>query len=202
MAARWDDIEILQTIDRLQEQMDGRPLWISGYDLAREVAGTHVVDQQQAPGFVQELHIAYEAGLLTFGQSSNARQQDASNYLQQIRDIALTVPGRDRARGRVVFQPLPDPAEDDNRKISDLIFRRIAEAIDEQDVPADVASLLADEGIPPPPLELPGRPEEFDAYAGRLAIAARSAVTSTDPAPCAAFSSPSRRNVHTARQLS
>jgi len=33
--ARWDDIEILQTIDRLQEQMDGRPLWQSGYELAK-----------------------------------------------------------------------------------------------------------------------------------------------------------------------
>ena len=162
---RWDDIAILRTIDRLQEQMDGQSLWISGYDLAKEVAGAYVVEQQRAPGFVQELHIAYEAGLITFSQSGNARPVDASNYLQQIRDIALTVTGRDRARGRVVFEPLPDAGDDDGRKISDVIFRRIAEAIEEQYVPTDVASFLADESIPPPPLELPGSADECDAYA-------------------------------------
>jgi len=163
--ARWDDIEILQTIDRLQEQMDGRPLWQSGYELAKEVAGAQYVAPERMPGFINELHLAYEAGLISLRLSDNVQPDNASYYLQQIRDITLTTRGRDRARGRLVFQPLPDADDDDGRKISDLTFRRIAEAIEEQYVPAYVASFLADEGIPPPPLKLPGSPEECDAYA-------------------------------------
>jgi uncharacterized protein (TIGR02391 family) len=162
---RWDDIEILRTIDRLQEQIGGQPLFQSGYDLAKEVSGNQWVDPQSMPGFVNELHLAYEAGLVSFRVTDNVQPSDANYYLQQIREITLTTAGRDRARGRVVFQPLPDAAEDDDRKISDLIFRRIADAIEEQYVPADAATFLADEGIPPPPLALPGSPEECDVYA-------------------------------------
>jgi len=150
----------------LQQQMDGRPIVHNGYQLAAEVAGVHVVEEQRGPGFVQELPIARGAGLITFTLSGQAiNLQNASYYLQQIREITLTTAGRDRAKGRVVFQPLPDVADDNGGKISDLIFRRIADAIEEQYIPADVATFLADEGIPPPPLELPGRPEECDAYA-------------------------------------
>jgi hypothetical protein len=163
-ATRWDDIEILQTIDRLQEQMDGRLLYQSGYDLAKEVTGTQWVDPERMPGFINELHLAYQVGHIIMRLADNVQPSNASYYLQQIRDISLTTEGRDRARGRVVFQPLPDPAEDDNRKISDLIFRRIAEAIHEQDDVDDVASFLADEDIPPPAYQLPEDVSGGDAY--------------------------------------
>ncbi len=129
------------------------------------MSGSQWVDPERLPGFINELHLAYEAGLVKFRLTDNVQPSSASYYLQQIREITLTTAGRDRAKGRVVFQPLPDVADDNGGKISDLIFRRIADAIEEQYIPADVATFLADEGIPPPPLELPGRPEECDAYA-------------------------------------
>ena len=163
-AASWIG-RLRRTIDRLKEQTGGQPLFQNGYDLAKEVTGNQWVDPQQIPGFISELHLACDAGLVTFRLTDNVQPSNASYYLQQIRDITLTTAGRDRARGRVVVQPLPDPADDKGGKISDLIFRRIADAIEEQYVPADVATFLADEGIPPPPLELPSSSDQCDAYA-------------------------------------
>jgi uncharacterized protein (TIGR02391 family) len=162
--ARWDDIEILQTIDRLQQQMDGRPLWMSGHDLMKEVAHTHFVEEQRMGGFLQELFITHNAGLITFSVTdAYARPDNPNFYLQQLRDLALTVDGQDRARGRAVVQPLPDPDEDDGRQISRLIFKQIATAIAEEYAPDEVAVFLAEEGIPPPQLPLPEDMTEGDA---------------------------------------
>lgn len=65
-AARWDDIEILKTIDRLQDQTDGRPIMHTGYQLASEIAGVYAVEENRLPGFVQEPHIAVRANLIMF----------------------------------------------------------------------------------------------------------------------------------------
>ena len=165
MAARWDDIEILQAIDRIQQQNDGRPLWQSGYDLMNEIAGVFAVEPRRMPGFIQELHIAYADGLLTCRiTDGTAGPEVPSHYLTNIRDIALTVKGRDRARGRMVIQPLPDPAEDDGRQLSNLIFKQIAAAITEEYAPDEVVEFLGDEGIPPEQLPLPDDMAKGDAY--------------------------------------
>jgi hypothetical protein len=168
MAGRWDDIEILQAIDRIQQQNDGRPLWQSGYDLMNEIAGVFAVEPHRMPGFLQELLIASQGGLLTFSVSDSnhpaVRPQDANLYLQHIRGIALTVAGQDRARGRVVVQPHPDSAEDDGRQLSNLIFKQIATVITEEYAPDEVAEFLAAEGIPPDELPLPEGMAEGDAY--------------------------------------
>jgi hypothetical protein len=58
-------------------------------------------------------------------------------------------------RGRTVFQPLPDPAEDDGRKLSNLFLTEVATAITEQHAPYEAADFLAEEGIPPQDLTLP-----------------------------------------------
>jgi hypothetical protein len=53
-------------------------------------------------------------------------------YLQNVRKLALTISGRDRARGRVVQVPLPDPDQDDGHRISHLILGQIAGEIEQQ----------------------------------------------------------------------
>jgi uncharacterized protein (TIGR02391 family) len=163
--APWDDIQILQTIDRLQGQTDGRPIMHTGYQLASEVAGVYALEETRLPGFVRELHIGCRADLITFTLSdSDVNPQNASYYLQQVRDIGLTIQGRDRARGRMLAQPLPDSKEDVGGRISNRVFRQIAEAITSEYSPADAADFIGEEGIPPPILELPEGTEAGDVY--------------------------------------
>ncbi len=67
MPTRWDDIEILQAIDRHQEQSAGAALWhVNGLQLMEELAGGPVGEEHRWRGFVQELCNARDAGLLTF----------------------------------------------------------------------------------------------------------------------------------------
>jgi len=165
VATPWDDIAILQTVDRLQQQMDSRPILHTGYQLASEAAGVHAVEERRLPGFVQELLIAYRANLITFTLSDpTVNPQNASYYLRQVRDIALTIQGRDRARGRVFLRQVPDPTEDAGGRISNRIFRQIAEAITSEYTPSDAADFLHDEDIPPAALDLPEGTDDGDVY--------------------------------------
>jgi uncharacterized protein (TIGR02391 family) len=170
MVARWDNIEILQTIDRVQaETYGGGPLSSThGLELMARISRPAAYDHQLLRGFVQELHIARDVGLLTFkiqgehplGFADSRPEQ----YLQTLWSIALTVEGQDRARGRVVVQPVPDPAEDDGRKISDLILRQVGAAIAEEYAPDEIAEFLGEQGIPPEQLLLPEGTGPGDAY--------------------------------------
>ncbi len=141
MVERWDNIEILQAIDRYQQETyRGGPLTgVNGLQLMERVAGSMVVDQPLLRGFVQELHIAANCGFLTFkiqpDPRPNIADADPHWYLQTLSEFALTVDGQDRARARIVVQPPPDPAEDDNRKISNFIIKQVAGAITEQYAP-------------------------------------------------------------------
>jgi uncharacterized protein (TIGR02391 family) len=127
-----------------------------------------VHEPQLMRGFVQELHIARDLGLLTFKVQDDPRPNladaDPNWYLQTVSDFALTVEGQDRARGRMVVQPLPDPAEDDGRKLSNLILKEVAAAITEQYASDEVADFLAGEGIPPQELALPDGAAAGDAH--------------------------------------
>lgn len=169
MTSRWDNIEILQAIDRLQrETYRGGPIRsMNGLHLMEQVSGT--TDLQRMRGFVQELHIARDVGLLTFTVRQDPRPNladaDPNWYLQTLSEFALTVAGQDRARGRIIAQPLPDPGEDDGRPISDLILRQVAAAITEQYAPDEVAAFLAEEGIPPRQMPLPDGTGPGDAHA-------------------------------------
>lgn len=151
MVTRWDDIEILRLIDKHQEQYGGGPLWgMHGRDLMDELGGPpRVTDDRLIRGFVHELLIARDAGLLTFeaiGGPVNP-DQNPDFYLQNLRKFALTVAGRDRARGRVVVQPVPDPQEDDGRLISRLVLKQIAEAVEAQYSGDQIAIFLREAGI-------------------------------------------------------
>lgn len=154
MPPRWDNIEILRAIDELQELAEGGPAWHGGVQLMEQVAGGFVHDEQQTRGFVQELHIAAQLGLLTF-RISTAPSIAAPNpdsqpryYLESLRDFALTPTGQDRARGRVVVQEPPDPAEDDGRAISNLILAKVGAAIEDEYNRSQAETLLSEAGLP------------------------------------------------------
>ena len=148
---------------------------INGMLLMERLTGSYVHDRQQARGFIQELHIASDLGLLTFDVAPGPANvvpasADPSVYVQAISNFALTVTGQDRARGRVVAQPPPDPADDDGRMLSDMILRQIAGAVTAQYAPDEVAEFLAEEGIPPAQLILPDEIAEGDAHAVLAAL--------------------------------
>ena len=68
MADRWDNIEIVQAIDRRQQETyRGGPMrGVNGLHLMEQITGVMVHEPQLVRGFVQELHIARDLGLLTF----------------------------------------------------------------------------------------------------------------------------------------
>ena len=154
VADRWDNVDILRGIDRYQQETyHGGPLrGINGMLLMQHLTGAYVHDQQQVRGFIQELHIARDLGLLIFDVRPSLRPNladaDPNAYVQEISDFALTVSGQDRARGRVVAQPPPDPADDDGRMLSDLILREITDAITAQYAPDEVAQFPRGRGHP------------------------------------------------------
>lgn len=139
--------------------------------MMQQLTRRYVVDSALYPGFVQELHIARDAGLLTFDPPHAAGRSlppdpstNAHMYLQSIRNFALTVAGQDRARGRVVIQEPPDPAEDDGRLISKVILTSVAAAITEEYAPQQAVMFLAEAGVPPATVTLPETVEPHDVY--------------------------------------
>ena len=177
MADRWDNIDILRGVDRWQQETyHGGPLQgINGMLLMERLTGSYVHDRQQTRGFIQELCIAGDLGLLTFDvapgpANAGPASADPVVYVQAISNFALTVTGQDRARGRVVTQPPQESADDDGRMLSDLILRQIADAITAQYAPDEVAEFLAEEGLPPAQLTMPDGTEDGDAHAVLAAL--------------------------------
>ena len=64
---RWDNIEILQAIDRLQVDIHsgGSLSSYTGLALMQHIDNAAAYQQQAMRGFAQELRIALDAGLLT-----------------------------------------------------------------------------------------------------------------------------------------
>ena len=123
-----------------------------------EIAGRQILEDKLIRGFLQELEILAAEGYLTFrayDPTEYTRRSWPYQYLEQIRDFALTVKGQDRARGIRVVQPLPNPDEDDARPISALILQQIAYAITEEYTPQQVLVYLDEAGIPLDRLPLP-----------------------------------------------
>ena len=167
MITRWDNITILQVVDRHQERFGGSEVRsVDGRQLMDDVAGTQVSDDMLVRGFVQELEIAAGEGYLTYrtdgyvGDAQPLRDAYPYQYLQRISSFALTVKGQDRARGTRVVQPLPDPAQDDGRPISALILEQISAAIAEEYSARQILAFFSEAGIPvdrlPLPEETPG----------------------------------------------
>jgi uncharacterized protein (TIGR02391 family) len=169
----WDNIQILQAIDRHQERFGGGEVWgVDGRMLMEEIAGGQVTDDNLSRGFIRELEIAAEEGYLTFAveiYSGNAEQTRRSypyQYLQQVRNFALKVKGQDRARGIRVVQHLPNPDEDDGRPISSLILGQISAAIAEQYRPEQILAFLKEGGLPLDRLPLPERTPDIETDRG------------------------------------
>lgn len=164
---RWDNITILQAVDRHQERFGGGEVWgVDGRQLMEEVAGGQVAEDQFSRGFIRELEIAAAEGYLTFsveiygGSPEQTRRSYPYQYLQQVRNFALTVKGQDRARGIRIVQPLPDPDQDDGRPIPTLVLEQIASAIAEEYTPQQIGTFLGEAGIPLDRLPLPeGTPD-------------------------------------------
>jgi uncharacterized protein (TIGR02391 family) len=156
---RWDNITILQAVDRLQERSGGGEVWgVDGRQLMDDVAGAQVTDDMLVRGFIRELEIAKDEGYLTYRIGANAEQMRNSmpyQYLQRITSFALTVKGQDRGRGIRVVQRLPSPTEDDGRAISALILGQIAAAIAEEYTPQQILIFLREADVPLDRLPLP-----------------------------------------------
>jgi uncharacterized protein (TIGR02391 family) len=119
-----------------------------------EVAGGPVVDERDQHTFVHELHLARDAGNLTFrivewvGVAAPDPDRDPNLYLQRIRDFTLASSGRDRARGRVVEVAVADPNEDDGRAIGLMTVEDIARAIADAYTGEQLPRFLEESGIP------------------------------------------------------
>src|SRR5207248_3224847 len=68
----------------------------------------------------------------------------------------------DRARGRVVFQPSPDPSEDDGRPISRLVLKQVAAAIEDEYRRDQIPLFLRESGIPLERVPVPEGTSETD----------------------------------------
>lgn len=160
---RWDDIELLRLIDELEGSEVGS--LATGLTLMRRMAEGKVLDpcQDYAP-FARELVLAHGAGYLGFddrvgyGMPLADPAGDPNSWLQQIRDIRLTLAGRDRARGRVVLQPPPDPGQDDGRQIAGMTLEDIARAVGDAYTASQLPRFLLDSGVPKEllPPQVPG----------------------------------------------
>jgi len=112
------------------------------------------LDHQRDPRpFAHELLLARDAGLLTFddrtwGQRLADPNSEAYQWLQQIRDLSLTIAGRDRARRREIVTPLADPDQDDRRLISGLTLEEIARGIADKFTASQLPTFFINSGVP------------------------------------------------------
>lgn len=148
----WDDLQLLQTVDLLEQTEIGslsNGLWL----MQRVADGQPLDHNRDYVPFVWELMVVSHAGYLVWddrGVSPHRAdpRSDANAWLQEIRDIRLTISGRDRARGRVVIKQLPCPDEDDDRLITGMTLEEIARAIGNSFTPSQLPRFLRDSGIP------------------------------------------------------
>ena len=148
----WDDIHLLQTIDLLEQTETGtlaNGLWL----MQREASGQALDHNRDYRTFVWELVLANHVGYVVWDARGVSPYRpdplsDPNAWLQEIRDIRLTLPGRDRARGRLVLRELPDPDEDDDRLITGMTLEEISRAIGDAFTPSQLPKFLRDSGIP------------------------------------------------------
>ncbi len=155
MAIFWNDFEILRLIDACDKGERGDIY--SGIAMAQALAvdrGVSLTEQDYA-ALIRELFVLNSGGLLTWevmssvGRVREITPNEPNDYLNNIRAFALTIKGRDRARGQIVEVPTPDPAEDDGRMIASLTLEDVARSIGEVYAPFQAIQLLIEAGISP-----------------------------------------------------
>ncbi len=150
---RWDDLELLRRIDDL-EQTGNFGTLSSGLNLLQDMGGQGVIWDRESPAFAHELQLANDAGYLTWREDTGrfvhnpGPTSDPIYWLQQIWELRLTLAGRDRARGRVIQHPLPDPDEDDDRIITGMALEEVARSIADVYTANQLPRYLRDSGVP------------------------------------------------------
>jgi uncharacterized protein (TIGR02391 family) len=152
----WDDLEILRTVDDAEQTE--RVSLTNGLELMQRISrarGETPDYNRDYPTFVHELLLAQHHGYLIFDDTMVYPQMgdprvgaNANSWLQSIRDLRLTLDGRDRARGQVILRPLPSPDEDDDRPIAGMTLDAIARAIGDTYTDNQLIRFLDDSGIP------------------------------------------------------
>lgn len=151
---RWDDRQLLKLIDDLEETGDIGPL-NNGLELMRRAGGQAIDWGRDTRPFARELLLAHRAGYLEWRDLSDRRVggtdplANSEQWLQVIYELRLTIAGRDRARGRIILKPLPEPEEDDDRIITGMTLEEIARALADVYTETQLPRYLADSGIPP-----------------------------------------------------
>ena len=151
-------------IFELETTPDTAPL-ANGLTLMQRSAGDRTINwDQDTNTFARELLLARDAGYLTWNDQTGRNVgvtnplSDSNYWLQQIWELRLTLAGRDRARGREVLRPLPDPEEDDDRPIAGMTLEEIARVIGGTYTGVQLPKYLRESGVPPEfiPLEVDG----------------------------------------------
>lgn len=148
---RWDDLQILRWIDEIEQS---QTYFGNGHNLLQQLAQRAGVPMhEEMASFATELALAYDAGYLTWADRSqqfvgrSSPTNDPNMWLQTIDNISLTLDGRDRARGRVIQQELPDLDEDDGRIITGMTLEEIARSIGATYTAAQIPRYLRESGI-------------------------------------------------------
>ena len=152
---RWDDLQLLRLIDEFETTEQIGQL-MSGYSLIQAASvGETIAWGRDERTFARELLLSRAAGYIEWidpFKPATFRQPDpiadAQQWLQEIRDIRVTIPGRDRARGRVIQRALPDPDEDDDRPITGMTLEEIARSIGDTYTGSQLPRYLRESGIP------------------------------------------------------
>jgi|ERR1039458_2051066 uncharacterized protein (TIGR02391 family) len=167
---RWDDLQLLNLIDGLETSEQTGQLG-SGYSLIQAASEGRTIDWgRDERTFARELLLARAAGYVEWIDPFKPATfrpldpiADAQQWLQEIRDIRVTIAGRDRARGRVILRPLPDPDEDDDRPITGMTLEEIARPIGDTYTGSQLPRYLRESGIPDEfiPAEVSGSKWEY-----------------------------------------
>ena len=101
---RWDDLRLLRLIDEFEANEQLGSL-VTGYVLMLAASDGQPIDwERNGSSFARELLIARDAGYLewiemtSLGAPRPDPVMESQRWLQEIRDIRLTLDGRDRAR--------------------------------------------------------------------------------------------------------
>lgn len=152
-AMPWDDIQLLRVIDEIEERHGGA-VWINWVLLSQDQRLNELINPiQDQKRLARELVLTRDAGYVEFEEDRwSAGQADpatnASLWLQRLQNIHLTTAGRDRARGRVVYQPLPDPDEDDGRLIAGTTLEEVARSVARVYRDYQLPMFFSDAGVP------------------------------------------------------
>ncbi len=150
MAIQWDDIRLLQALDRIEDEQ--RAIDIDGLQLMLTVAGAERCEDLDRVSFTRLLYTLSEQGRLSFEIKDDpgvvVPSAEDPRHLEWLWRFKLTETGRGRRRARVVVERRPDTDEDDGRPIPGLALDRFGEAIAAWYTPAQLSRFLHDSGLP------------------------------------------------------